>query len=91
MVLHAAGDPSWTPTFTGGRPGRSMLRALAKKKAHDSGNRRIEGDVMLDTSVFTEPRSSPRMALGRAPSTATLRAHRRSRSHESGRRFDQAR
>jgi D-alanyl-D-alanine carboxypeptidase/D-alanyl-D-alanine-endopeptidase (penicillin-binding protein 4) len=58
VVLHAAGDPSWTPTFTGGRPGRSMLRALAKK-AHDSGIRRIEGDVLLDTSIFTEPAPLP--------------------------------
>lgn len=58
VVLHAAGDPSWTPMFTGGRPGRSMLRALAKK-AHDSGIRRIEGDVLLDTSVFSEPAPLP--------------------------------
>ncbi len=53
VVLHAAGDPSWTPSLNGGRPGRVMLKRMAKA-AREGGVQRIEGDVLLDTSVFAE-------------------------------------
>lgn len=53
VVLHAAGDPSWTPSLAGGRPGRAVLKRMAKA-AREAGVSRIEGDVLLDASIYSE-------------------------------------
>ncbi len=53
VVLHAAGDPSWTPSLSGGRPGRAILKRLAKS-AREAGVSRIDGDLVIDTSVYSE-------------------------------------
>lgn len=58
VVLHAAGDPTWTPEFLGGRPGRHALRELARAM-QQSGVRRIDGDLIINTHRFQEPEPIP--------------------------------
>ncbi|MDX2176703.1 MAG: D-alanyl-D-alanine carboxypeptidase/D-alanyl-D-alanine-endopeptidase [Candidatus Sumerlaeia bacterium] len=58
VVVHASGDPSWTPALTGGRPGRHMLDRLSRSIA-EGGVRRIDGEVLIDTSVYEEASPIP--------------------------------
>lgn len=51
IVLHAAGDPSWTPELLGGRTGQSKISEIAQL-AREAGLRRVQGDLVIDTGCY---------------------------------------
>ncbi len=58
IVLHAAGDPSWTSELQNGRTGVAHLRGLARA-AYQAGLRRVEGDLVIDTELFVDSQPLP--------------------------------
>lgn len=58
LVVRASGDPSWTADLRGGRPGSAVLRRLAEEVAA-AGIRAVAGDLVIDTSAFSDPAPIP--------------------------------
>ncbi|CAN5259867.1 D-alanyl-D-alanine carboxypeptidase/D-alanyl-D-alanine-endopeptidase [soil metagenome] len=58
LVLHGAGDPSWEPDFLNGRSGTVKITELAKA-AKAKGLTAVEGDLVVDTSLFNEASPTP--------------------------------
>ncbi len=58
LVVKAVGDPSWSPEFTGGRPGQARLEELAKAAQH-AGITRVLGDLVIDVGRFEDPEPIP--------------------------------
>lgn len=58
VVLHAAGDPSWSPELQSGRSGQAMFSRLARQAA-EAGLKQIQGDLVVDVSLFDDPAPVP--------------------------------
>ena len=58
LTIKAAGDPTWNGEFLGGRLGKSVLERLARQIS-DAGVKRVQGDLVIDTSRFSDAAPIP--------------------------------